>query len=69
MSRRADPGRWWADLYAWLETEIAQMARLEVSDRADREAISIQAHELRYVREHMRGVDPALPASEIDRQE
>ena len=27
-----------------------------------------EAHELRYVREHMRGVDPALPASEIDRQ-
>jgi hypothetical protein len=35
----------------------------------DRESISAQAHELRYVREHMRGVDPALPVSEIDRQE
>jgi hypothetical protein len=59
----------WAGLYGWLETEITQMDRLEVPAGPDRESISAQAHELRYVREHMRGVDPALPVSEIDRQE
>jgi hypothetical protein len=64
--RQRDPGRWWADLYGWLETEIVQMDRLAVPGPDD-QAISAQAHELRFVREHMRGVDPALPSSEVDR--
>jgi hypothetical protein len=48
--------RWWRDLYDWLETEAMIM------ERYGDEVLSAQGAELLHVRDHMRGVDPSLPA-------
>ena len=61
--------RRWDDLYGWLGTEALQLARIaraEGPDPAGRASIAAQAGELRFVREHMRQVDPALPVDESD---
>lgn len=70
MADTGSPGRWWRDLYGWLGTEAAHLAGLDdlLAGNPDRAAISAQAHELRFVREHMRQMDPALTPDESDQE-